>query len=200
MFDNETNFNYYMQFKLIVIGTSAGGLDAMKSILPKFPPAFPVPVVVVQHISPQSDGFMIHYLNSISSIRVKEAEEKETLKPATVYFAPPNYHLLIEDNHTLSLSVDVKVNYARPSIDVLFDSAAYVYGSSLIGVLLTGANNDGAEGLTRIKSFGGYTIIQNPDTAYADSMPRSALAKMIPDQILELEDIGNTLRDIFMKK
>ncbi len=189
-----------MHFQLIVIGTSAGGLDALKSILPKFPPAFPLPVVVVQHISPQSDGFMIRYLNGISSIRVKEAEEKEHLKPATVYFAPPNYHLLIEDDHTLSLSVDAKVNYARPSIDVLFESAAYVYGSSLIGVLLTGANNDGAEGLAQIKRFGGYTIIQNPETAYSDSMPRSALEKSVPDQILNLEDIGRVLRDIFMKK
>lgn len=189
-----------MSYKLIVIGTSAGGLDAMKNILPKLPPAFPIPLVVVQHISPQSDGFMIQYLNSISSIRVKEAEEKELLKPATVYFAPPNYHLLIDDDHTLALSVDVKVNYARPSIDVLFESAAYAYGSELIGVLLTGANNDGAEGLSQIKAFGGYTIIQNPDTAYSDSMPRSALAKIVPDQILNLEDIGIALRDIFMKK
>lgn len=189
-----------MHYKLIVIGTSAGGLDAMKSILPIFPPAFPAPIVVVQHISPQSDGFMIQYLNSISSIRVKEAEEKELLKPATVYFAPPNYHLLVEDDYTLSLSVDVKVNYARPSIDVLFESAAYVYGSSLIGVLLTGANNDGAEGMVRINALGGYTIVQNPDTAYSDSMPRSALAKMVPDRVLELEMIGMTLRDIFMKK
>jgi len=189
-----------MSYKLIVIGTSAGGLDAMKRILPKLPPAFPVPIVVVQHISPLSDGFMIQYLNGISSIRVKEAEEKELLKPASVYFAPPNYHLLIEDDHTLALSVDVKVNYARPSIDVLFESAAYVYGRELVGVLLTGANNDGAEGLSRIKKFGGYTIVQNPETAYSDSMPRSALAKMNPDQILNLEDIGNTLRDIFMKK
>ena len=189
-----------MDYKIIVIGTSAGGMDALKKILPFFPPAFPVPIVIVQHVSSLSNGFMIKYLNSICSIRVKEAEEKESLNPSTVYFAPPNYHLLIEDDHTLSLSVEKKVNYARPSIDVLFDSAAYAYGKSIIGVVLTGANNDGAKGLANIKKVGGYTIVQSPETAYADSMPRTAIAESTPDLIIPLEEIGIVLLDIFMKK
>jgi two-component system chemotaxis response regulator CheB len=188
-----------MDYKIIVIGTSAGGMDALKTILPLFPPAFPVPIVIVQHVSSLSNGFMIQYLNSISSIRVKEAEEKELLCPGTVYFAPPNYHLLIEDNHTLSLSVEKKVNYARPSIDVLFDSAVYAYGKSIIGVILTGANNDGAKGLANIKKAGGYTIVQRPETSYADSMPRAAIAEAKPDLIIPLEEIGFVLRDMFMK-
>ena len=189
-----------MDYKIIVIGTSAGGMDALKKILPVFPPAFPVPIVIVQHISSLSNGFMIQYLNSISSIRVKEAEEKELLNASTVYFAPPNYHLLIEDDHTLSLSVEKKVNYARPSIDVLFDSAVYAYGKSIIGVVLTGANHDGAKGLAAIKKAGGYTIVQSPGDAYSDSMPRAAIAEADPDLIIPVEKIGIVLRDIFMKK
>lgn len=189
-----------MQYKIIVIGTSAGGMEALKNILPLLPPAFPVPVVVVQHVSSQSDGFMIKYFNSISSVRVKEAEEKETLNPGTVYFAPPNYHLLIEDDYTLSLSVEQKVNYSRPSIDVLFDSAVYAFGDSIVGVILTGANNDGAKGLARIKKAGGYVIVQSPETSYSDSMPRAAIAATNPDLIIPLEKIGIVLRDLFMKK
>ena len=189
-----------MDYKIIVIGTSAGGMDALKKILPVFPPAFPVPIVIVQHLSSLSNGFMIQYLNSISSIRVKEAEEKELLNASTVYFAPPNYHLLIEDDHTLSLSVEKKVNYSRPSIDVLFDSAVYAYGKSTIGVVLTGANNDGANGLAKIKKAGGYTIVQSPEKAYADSMPRAAIAESTPDLIIPVDEIGIVLRDIFMKK
>jgi two-component system chemotaxis response regulator CheB len=189
-----------MDYKIIVIGTSAGGMDALKTILPLLPPAFPVPIVIVQHVSSLSNGFMIQYLNSISSIRVKEAEEKELLSPGTVYFAPPNYHLLIEDSHSLSLSVEKKVNYARPSIDVLFESAVYAYGKSIIGVILTGANNDGAKGIANIKKAGGYTIVQRPETAYADSMPRAAIAEAAPDLIIPLEEIGLVLRDMFMKK
>ena len=189
-----------MDYKIIVIGTSAGGMEALKTLLPVFPPAFPVPIVIVQHISSLSNGFMIQYLNSISSLRVKEAEEKELLTAATVYFAPPNYHLLIEDDHTLSLSVEHKVNYARPSIDVLFDSAVYAYGKSIIGVILTGANNDGAKGLSEIKKVGGYTIVQSPETAYSDSMPKAAIAQSTPDLIVPLEEIGIVLRDLLMKK
>ena len=189
-----------MEYKIIVIGTSAGGMEALKNLLPVFPPAFPVPIVIVQHISSLSNGFMIQYLNSISSIRVKEAEEKETLSPGTVYFAPPNYHLMIEDDHTLSLTVEKKVNYARPSIDVLFESAVYTYGKDCIGVVLTGANSDGAYGLAQIKKAGGYTIVQSPETAYSDSMPRSAIEAAIPDLIMPIEEIAIVLRDIFMKK
>jgi two-component system chemotaxis response regulator CheB len=188
-----------MEYKIIVIGTSAGGMEALKIILPVFPPAFPIPIVIVQHISSLSNGFMIQYMNSISSVRVKEAEEKELLTSATVYFAPPNYHLLIEEDQTLSLSVENKVNYARPSIDVMFESAVYAYGNAIIGVILTGANNDGAKGLATIKNVGGYAIVQSPETAYSDSMPKAAIAQTTPDLIIPLDEIGIVLRDMLMK-
>ena len=126
-------------------------------------------------------------------LQVKQAEEKESIQGGTVYIAPPNYHLLIEDDHTFSLSVDNAVNYARPSIDVLFESAADVYGSDLIGVILTGNNDDGSQGLKKIKRNGGLTIVQTPESAEADGMPQAALEAVIPEYMLSLEAIGPLL-------
>src|SRR5690606_35205527 len=120
-------------------------------------------------------GYWIDILDSMCFLRVKEADEKEKIKPGCVYIAPPNYHLLIEKNETFSLSIDEKVNYARPSIDVLFDSAAYVYYDQLIGVVMTGANHDGAMGLKKIKENGGMTIVQDPETAISRFMPEAAI-------------------------
>ncbi len=114
---------------------------------------------------------MVKHLNDICNINVYEAEEKEKVLPGNAYIAPPNYHLLVEGDETLSLTVEPKVNYARPSIDVLFDSAANVYGSGLIGIILTGANRDGSNGLKRIKELGGITIVQDPRTAKSNAMP-----------------------------
>ena len=139
-------------FQLVVIGVSAGGMKALPAVLASLPSDFPVPVAVVQHLSPDGhNSYFINYLNQRLSVVVKEADEKEAVELGHVYIAPPNYHLLIENDRTFALSVDKKVNYSRPSIDVLFETASEVYGSSLIGVVLTGARSDGAKGLKKIK-------------------------------------------------
>lgn len=135
-------------------------------------------------------------LNLNEFLIVKEAEEKETIKENTIYFAPPNYHLQVEDEFTLSLSTAQKVNFSRPSIDVLFETAAWTFKNELLGILLTGANSDGAEGLKTIKTFGGTTIVENPETAHARAMPQSGIKKSAPDYILNLEDIANKMIEL----
>lgn len=182
-----------MPYKAIVIGVSAGGMNALGQILPRLPADFPLPVIVVQHISPQSDNYMIRHFDSISKIAVKEADEKEEILPRTVYFAPPNYHLMVETDFTFSLSVEARVNFSRPSIDVLFETAAEAYGDTLIGIILTGANNDGSRGLKRIKECGGYTIVQSPANSEVSAMPEAAIKTTKVDKILDLEKIAGVL-------
>ena len=179
-----------LKYRCISIGVSAGGMEALSIIIPGLPASFPIPVVVIQHISPHSDNYMTRYLDNISVIKVKEVDEKEKIKPGVVYTAPPNYHVLVEEDETFSLSVEERINFARPSIDVFFQSAADVYGPHLVGVVLTGANNDGSQGLKMIKEKGGLTIVQDPDTADVDGMPRAAIATTKIDHILTLEQIS----------
>ncbi len=187
-----------MRYQAIVIGTSAGGMNAVSSILEAIPGDFPLPIIIVQHLHPnQGDEFFRHFDNQCRLI-VKSADEKEPVRPGSVYLAPPNYHLLIEKDKTLSLSVDEKVRYSRPSIDVLFESAADVFSSFLIGILLTGANDDGALGLQEIKKYNGLVIVQDPDTAEAKYMPQSALAVVDADHVLPLEEIGPFLSSLVM--
>lgn len=182
-----------MKYKLIVMGASFGGLNALKSILPILPKDFSIPVVIVQHLGQDSNHYMINHLNTICQLLVKEAEEKETLRPGVIYFAPADYHLLIEDNMTLSLSVEEKVNFSRPAIDVLFESAAYAFGPNVVGVILTGANTDGSLGLKKIKENNGLTIVQSPDTAEAQAMPQGAIDALSVDYIIPLSNIGSFL-------
>jgi len=182
-------------FEAVVIGSSAGGLFALKTIFSILDPGFPVPVVVVQHLSPDDDNYLTNLLDQLGRLRVKEADEKETLFPGTAYIAPPNYHLLIERNRTFSLTVGERVNYARPSIDVLFETAAETFGRNLVGVVLTGANRDGSEGLLKIREAGGLTIVQDPTEAESPVMPRTAIATVKPHHILKLEEIANFLND-----
>lgn len=182
-----------MKYRAIVIGASAGGMDAIKSILMPLQEGFSAPILIVQHLSPHSDGYMAKYLNELCKINVKEADEKEKILPGNAYIAPANYHLLIEKDETLSLTVDPKVNYSRPSIDILFESAAEVYENELIGIILTGGNGDGSKGLKMIKEFGGITIVQDPSTAEADFMPRAAIKASEVDYILSLNKISNKL-------
>lgn len=144
-----------MSYKAIVIGVSAGGLAALGKILPRLPADYQLPLIIVQHISPDTDNYMISHFSSNAAIKVKEADEKELIKPGVAYFAPPNYHLLIETDFTFSLSVEERVNFSRPSIDVLFESAIDVWRPDLIGILLTGASSDGSKGLRMIKECGG---------------------------------------------
>lgn len=184
------------RYRLIVIGGSAGATTALTNLLPVFPLTYPLPLVVVQHLHPAQDGSFIERFTSRCALRVKEADDKEVIKAGHIYFAPPNYHLLVEEDQTFSLSIDEKVNYTRPSIDVLFASAADAYGSGLIGIILTGANHDGAQGLRLIKERGGLTIVQDPNTAESPYMPRSALEATPADYVLSLPDIGQLLLEI----
>ncbi len=185
-----------MNFEAVVIGVSAGGLDALDSILPQLPAGFPVSVLIVQHISPDSDNFLSKRFERRCSNRVKEAEDKDVILPGTIYFAPPNYHLLVETDKSLALSVDPRVNFSRPSIDVLFETAAEAFLDTLIGVILTGSNEDGAEGLAAVKEHGGLAIVQDPRTAAAEQMPLAALKATRADYIVALNEVAALLNEL----
>jgi len=182
-----------MQYEAIVIGVSSGGMSALKYIFSALPAGFSTPIIIVQHINSNSDNEWIKLLNNKSNLTVKEADEKEKIVSGTAYIAPSNYHLLIEKDKTFSLTIDERVNFARPSIDVLFESAAEAYKNKLIGIVLTGSNNDGAKGIKCIKELGGLAIIQDPETAESSIMPASAIAAILPDYILSLEKIVQLL-------
>ncbi len=177
-------------YKAVVMGVSAGGLAAISEILSQLPTGFNLPLLVVQHVHPRQDAAIGNLYNNICPLPVKEAEDKEEIAPGCVYFAPPNYHLLVERSGTVALSADEKVNWARPSIDVLFESAVYAWGGQLVGIILTGANNDGARGLKLIRAAGGYTIAQDPTTAEYPEMPQSALDAGAVLEVLPLGEIG----------
>lgn len=164
-------------FKLVVIGTSLGGLSALKVLLSGLPADFPVPIAIVQHRHKDSNDLMTLFLQNHALLPLKEVEDKDDIRPSFVYVAPPDYHLLI-DKDSFSLSTDPPVSYARPSIDVLFESAADAYAQQVIGIILTGANQDGAKGLARIKARGGLTIVQEPKTAESPIMPEAALSAL----------------------
>lgn len=182
----------------MVIGVSAGGFQALSTVLPRFHRTLPLPIFIVQHMSPASDSYLVEHLQNICRVEVKLAEDKETPQPAMVYLAPPDYHLLIEEDYSLALSLENRVNYSRPSIDVLFKSAAEVYRDALIGVIMTGANADGSKGLLKIKEYGGLTVVQAPETAEVATMPESAIAAVEVDYIVPLEKLGLFLNSVAM--
>ncbi len=166
-----------------------GGVEALRVLLGGLPGDFPLPVLIVHHTATDSGSELATLLDRHCALNVREADEEEKITPGTAYVAPPNYHMLVERDGTLALSVDLPVNYARPSVDVLFESAADVFGPGLIGVILTGAGSDGARGLKTIKDRGGLAIVQDPADAEADSMPRSALAAVKADYVLPLKEV-----------
>lgn len=178
------------------MGASFGGMEAVKKIITALPPDFKIPFAVVLHIGNNSINTYMALLENQSHYTIKEAEEKEPLKEKTVYFAPPNYHLLIEEDFTFSLSTDEKINFSRPAIDVLFETAAWSLNKNLAGILLTGSNSDGAAGLNTIKNNGGITIVENPVTAFAKTMPETAVKLFNPDYILDLKDIAAKVIEI----
>jgi len=182
-----------MKYEAIVIGGSLVGMAALKFIFSALPAGFSIPTTIVQHISVHSNNEWIELLNEKSNVTIKEADKKEKIETGNAYIAPSNYHLMIEINKTFSLTIDEYVNFARPSIDVLFESAAEAYKDKLIGIVLTGSNNDGAKGIKRIKELGGMAIIQDPKTAESSIMPASAIATIEPDYILSLEKIVQLL-------
>jgi len=180
------------RYDLVVMGTSTGGLHALTRLLSDLPASFPLPIAIVQHRSRDSDERLSQLLSGSSRIPVHEAEDKEPLRSPGVYLSPPDYHLLVEPD-SVALSTEEPVAYSRPSIDVLFESAAYSHGGSVIGVLLTGANQDGTRGLRQIKERGGYVIVQNPDSAESAFMPKHAVRNLLPDRVLNLEQIADEL-------
>lgn len=189
-----------MKYGAIVIGVSSGGMNAMKIMFSLLPKNFKTPIIIVQHIGARSDGHFIHLLNKQSNVSIKEADEKEKIENGNVYIAPPNYHLMIERDATFSLTIEERVNYARPAIDVLFETAALAYKDKLIGVILTGSSSDGSLGLKKIKEYGGLTIAQDPKTAESGYMPAAAIAAVQMDFILSLEEIIKLLIKIDNQK
>lgn len=184
------------RYEVVVMGVSSGGMTALSIIIPMLSKDFALPVIIVQHQHPHADDFLVRYLDEKCELSVKYAEEKERIEPATIYLAPPNYHLLIEQDRTFSFSIAARVNYARPSVDVLFETTADAFGANTIGIILTGANNDGSHGLKMIHDRGGLTIVQDPATAEATEMPRAAIAATKVDYILPLADIGPRLNSL----
>jgi two-component system chemotaxis response regulator CheB len=182
-------------YDAVVIGASAGGLYIMIRILKLLPPTFNIPVIVVQHRSRDERTLLEEVLQQKSKLPIKQADEKEAIQPGTVYFAPPDYHLLIENDRTFSLSFDPPVNYSRPSIDVLFETAADVFKHRLLAIILTGANKDGAYGIKKIALMGGTTVAQQPETADYPEMPKSAINTGYVQHILDPEAIGKFLLD-----
>jgi two-component system chemotaxis response regulator CheB len=179
----------------IVVGASAGAIQALSRILPALPADYPIPVLAVVHVPPgRSD--LAALLRTRCQVNVKEAEDKEPILPGHVYFGPPGYHLLVEEDRTVSLSSDEPVLYSRPSIDVLFETAADSYGERLVGVILTGANEDGAEGLRAVAAAGGVTLTEEPSAAFQAAMPLAALARCPSALAMTLDDIAAYLLDL----
>lgn len=179
------------RIEAVVVGASAGAVEALSVILPCLPQDLAVPIVCVVHLPGQHRSLLPELYGKSSKVKVKEAEDKEPLEPGTVYFAPPDYHLLIDQGPALTLSVDDPVNFSRPSIDVLFESASDVFGERMMGIVLSGANADGARGLSAICAAGGMGLVQSPDSAYCAAMPDAALRACPNAEVLTLEQIAN---------
>ncbi len=176
----------------IVIGASAGAVQALSHILSRLPAAYPVPLLVVIHVPDGPSGLQTLFAAKCA-LAIREPEDKEPIVPATVYLAPPGYHLLVERDETIALSADAPVLFSRPSIDVLFESAADSYGARLVGVILTGANEDGARGAAAVHAAGGTMLVEDPATAYAAAMPTAALARCPAAATLSLDAIADRL-------
>lgn len=184
-----------MAFEIVVVGTSTGGLKALQTLLAALPDDFSLPLAIVQHRGKGHEAALCEFLNQASNLPVSEPEDKEPMRPGRAYLAPQDYHLLIE-NGSFALSTEAPVGYARPSIDVLFESAADEYRERAIGVILTGANHDGARGLRRIKSRGGLALVEDPASATCREMPEAAIAQTEVDAILPLHEIASRLHEL----
>jgi two-component system chemotaxis response regulator CheB len=177
---------------LIAIGASAGAVDALGQLLPELPAMLGAPVLIVVHVPPDRRSALPELFAASCALTTLEAEDKTMPDPASVYFAPPDYHLLVERGGTLALSVDEPVHHSRPSIDVLFESVADAAGAGALGILLSGASRDGAEGLRRIRDVGGQTWVQTPESAQVAVMPRAAL-ELAPHCTLDPRTMGRAL-------
>jgi len=177
----------------VVIGASAGGVEALGLILPALPATFRPSLLIVLHLPRERPSLLVEIYERRCALPVREADDKEPIEPGTVYFAPPDYHMLVEPNRQIALSTEEPVHFSRPSVDVLFESAADVYGPKLLGVILTGANEDGAAGLHAIHRAGGVTVVQQPDSAKVPLMVVSALQRNPADFVLPLPQIAELL-------
>ena len=177
------------RIEALVIGASAGGVDALVELLPALSAASTLATVCILHVPADRDSRLAELFDARLALPVREAADKQPVEPGTLYFAGAGYHLSIEEDRVFSLSCEPPVHYARPAIDVLMESAADAYGAALAGILLTGANADGAEGMQRIRQRGGLTIVQDPEEAQASTMPEQAIRLCAPHLVLPLADI-----------
>ena len=184
------------RYKGIAVGASAGGGQALAEILSGLPADYGSPILVVQHLHPADDGVFASRLNRETDISVVTPCDKEKIQPGRIYIAPANYHMLVERNGAIALSVDEKVNWSRPSIDVLFESAAHAWEEAVIAILLSGANADGTKGMGVVKKAGGLTIAQDPATAKVPTMPQAAIAAGVVDRVMTLEEILKLLKKL----
>ncbi len=182
--------------RIIVIGGSAGSFPIILEIIEKIPKEFPIPIVLCIHRLKNVRTGFLETISLISKNKVVEPFDGDKIEPATIYIAPANYHLLVQKNNTFSLSVEETVNYSRPSIDVFFSSAAKIYKEKAIGIILSGANNDGAEGLQIIQSNNGTTIVQDPKEAQVIDMPQSAINQKKPNYIINSELISAYIQNL----
>jgi two-component system chemotaxis response regulator CheB len=184
------------QPQAVVIGASAGALEALTAILPSLPEHFPLPLMIVVHMPPDKESILVDLIQARCRIQVREAEDKEPVCGGTAYFAPPDYHLLVEADRSLSLSNDEPVLHSRPSIDVLFESAADAYGPAVIAIVLSGANHDGAAGLKAVTEAGGTAIVQSSKGAFAAAMPEAAKAMCPNARVLTPQEIAVYLQKV----
>lgn len=184
-----------MQPHLIVVGSSLGGLKALSTLFQGLAPGFPVPIAVAQHRHKDSGPMLHEFLQRSTPLIVRDVEDKDALLPGFIYLAPANYHLLVEQHHFV-LSTDDPVSFARPSIDVLFESAADAYGTGTIAVVLTAANQDGAAGAVRVQQQGGRVVVQNPAEAASPVLPQAVLNRMQPDAVLPVKAIATWLNQV----
>jgi two-component system chemotaxis response regulator CheB len=185
-----------IRYKVVVIGGSAGSLDIILKIISYADAAASTLFIIILHRKNDINSTLTGLFSTRTKLKVKEVEDKDYISPGYIYIAPPDYHLLLENENTFSLDASEKIYFSRPSIDVTFESVADVFGASVIGVLLSGANADGAHGLSRIKQAGGFTIVQDPESAEVDYMPRQAIDKLKPDAIIHAEEIPGFLKKL----
>jgi two-component system chemotaxis response regulator CheB len=177
----------------VVIGASAGGVEAVGTLLDALPQSFGAAVAVVIHIPAANDSLLPRVLGARCPLPLRDVADKEAVESGTVYIAPPGYHLMIEPQKTFALSLDEPVHFSRPSIDMLFESAAHAYRERLLAIVLTGANADGAEGLRIVRELGGVAWVQEPQGAYAPTMPAAAIARAGADRILSVPQMASAL-------
>jgi len=192
--------NTQANYEALVIGVSAGGLKALTQIIPHLPANFPLSIIIVQHRKHEADDYLVSYLDALTPLNVLTARIGASLAAGIIYIAPSGYHLFIERNKTFSLSIDARVNYSIPSIDVLFDSAAICYQEKLIGLILTGANHDGSLGLKNINFYNGLSLVQQSDTAEYSAMPQAAINASQVDYIIPLNEIADFLITLVMSR